>query len=180
MISNIIQNINDVCHQLIKKPTNIKVKKSEEYHELLDKATNSPDANQEIVLESRKDSFYVHVKKNICITLYKHLSMEQQFTDIDKNILQDPNILPRIKERSWWTRLAMQKWDIDINFNDTPLSEKISEHRFMQKYGTIIKWDNCFIQRSSPGGGRNGDRYSLIEATQEDLKEILIWLTELL
>ena len=178
-MSNLSKSIVAVCHQLIEKPTNSKVKKNKEYHKALEESKINPDTNQEIVLESRKDLFYVNVKNNICITLYKELSMDQQFTDIDKNILKNLDKSKQVIESEWWLHIAMQSWDIEINFNDTPLSEKISEHKYLSKYGAILKWNDSFIKRSSPWG-RDRDCYTLIEATQEDLKEILIWLTGLL
>ena len=90
-MSNISQSITALCHQLIEKPTNIKTENNEQYHKVREKAKKDPISNQEIVLESREDSFYVHVKSNICITLYKELSMENKFTDIDKPVLEKLN-----------------------------------------------------------------------------------------
>lgn len=178
-MSNLSQSITSLCHQLIDKPTNIKVDSLKSYQKALHNALNDSSLPQEIVLSKMDTDFYVHLKANINIQLFKELNIKLNFNDMDNQIYNALKKESQVVKNGNRNHIVMQKWDIEIKFNNTPLSEKISEHKYIQKNGALIKWEDCFIEKSSPGW-RDGDRYSLVQATQEDLKEILIWLTELL
>lgn len=178
-MSNLSQSISAVCHQLIEKPDNLKSKTNKKYHKQLEKTMENPEANQWLLLSTSDSEFYVNIKNNISLTLFKELSIEPNFNDIDTGVLENLKQKMQIIDDDGWYHVAMKEWDIEINFNHSTISEKISEHKYIQKTGALIKWEDCFIQKCTPWW-RDGERYVLIEATQEDLKEILIWLTGLL
>ena len=176
---NLAQSMSLICNQLIENPNNLKTKSRKDYLKKLEEAKENPAAKQDIIINEMGFDFYVNVKNDICIKLFKELSVAQTFTDMDESVYKVLEENQEIFKDGSWFNVPMKKWDIHINFSNSPISKKISENEFMQKYWAIIKWENCFIQRISPGW-RDVDHYSLVEATQEDLKEILAWLTELL
>ena len=178
-MSNLSQSISAVCHQLIEKPTNLKVNHNLSYQKALNNALNDTSLPQEVVLSKMDSDFYVNLKKKINIKLFRELNIELKFNDMDKEVYAALYKESQVVKDGNRNHVAMQTGDIEIKFNDTSLSKEISENEIMQKNWAIIKWEKCFIERVSPWW-RDGERYALIEATQDDLKKILIWLTELL
>ncbi|MCX6824969.1 MAG: hypothetical protein NTY80_01980 [candidate division SR1 bacterium] len=126
----------------------------------------------------QKIDTYVNVKEKICVKLYNELCLGTEFTRIDEGVMKVLDFKKQVIENGAWRHVAMQKGDIEIKFNDTDLSKKISESPYMQKNGLIIKGEDCFIERVSPGG-KDGEHYALIASTQKDLEEILKGLVAL-
>jgi len=176
---SLAENITLVCKNLIENPNNIKTTNTKDYLKALDAAKTNSAANREIVNKSGDCDFYVNVRNNICIRLYKSLSIDPSFNDIDDTAYKVLHEKDQVVKNWNWYHVAMKKWDINIKFNDSTISKTISENEFMQKSWAIIKWKDCFVQRSSPGW-KDWEHYSLIATTKEELKVILKWLTELL
>ena len=84
IMSEITKSIASVCHHLIEKPTNAKTKNSDECDKALHEAKTNPEANQEILANG---NFYVNVKHNILIKLYKELSIEPSFNEMEDHIV---------------------------------------------------------------------------------------------
>gem|GEM_PF-3717442 len=84
IMSEITKSIASVCHHLIEKPTNAKTKNNNEYDKALHKAETNHEANQEILAN---ENFYVNVKNNICIKLYKEISIDPSFNNMEDHIV---------------------------------------------------------------------------------------------
>lgn len=138
-MSNLTKSIASLCHYLIEKPTNITPKNRTAYYKIVDQAKKNPDARQEIIEKNRRSDFYVNVKHNVCINLFKELSVDLTFNDIDQSILEKLQQEQQIIQDGNRSHVAMQEGDIEISFVDTAISEKISEHKYIQKTGAIIK-----------------------------------------
>ncbi|MEI8253335.1 MAG: hypothetical protein WCG25_06430 [bacterium] len=80
---SLAENITLVCKNLIENPNNIKTTNTKDYLKALDAAKTNSAANREIVNKSGDCDFYVNVRNNICIRLYKSLSIDPSFNDID-------------------------------------------------------------------------------------------------
>lgn len=178
-MSNLVKSISSLCHQLIEKPTNSQAIDYADYQNTVECYRAGNEQCAEIIRSSDSSTLYVNLKKKINIKLFRELNIELNFNDIDKEVYAALHKESQVLKNGIRNHVAMQAGDIEIKFNDTNLSKQISENEFMQKNGAIIKGENCFIERVSPWG-RDGERYALIETTQEDLKAILVWLTELL
>jgi hypothetical protein len=89
------KNITSLCHQLIKKPTNIKVGSNEDYLNLLE---NSDELNQDILLDKTSHSFYTNIQKKIAILLYKEFNEIFKVNDMDKSVLKKLNIKKQTKK----------------------------------------------------------------------------------
>jgi hypothetical protein len=138
-MSNLTKSIASLCHQLIEKPTNITIQSRTAYYKIVDQAKKNPDAPHEIIEKKIHSDFYVNVKHNICINLFKELSVDLTFNDIDQCILEKLQQEQQIIQDGNRSHVAMQEGDIEISFVDTAISEKISEHKYVQKTGAIIK-----------------------------------------
>lgn len=178
-MSDLAKSITSVCHNLINKPDNLRTKTNKQYHKELERIMEDPNSNQWLVLSTSDSDFYVNIGKNISVTLFKELNTDTVFNEINSELLETLKQTMQIIDEDGWYHVAMKEWEIEINFNNSAISDKISEHKYIQKTGALIKGEDCFIQKCTPWW-RDGERYYLITATQEDLTEILKWLTNLL
>lgn len=179
-MSDLTKSIVSTCNYLINKETNKIIRdNTRDYYKALEIMKKSSKPNQEILLDKAEYDFYVNVKNDISIKLYKELSTEFKFNEISEQAYETLHEENQIVKEWNWRHIAMQTWDILIIMNNSAIAKEISESEFMQKNKAVIKWEDCFIETSSPGW-RDGERYKLTIATQDDLKAILNWLTKLL
>ncbi|MEI8092002.1 MAG: hypothetical protein WCG98_07570 [bacterium] len=69
-MENLVQEISDVCNQIIKKHSIKKVATWDEFHNAVTKAENK-EADQEIAIEENAKINYINLEKKISIELYK-------------------------------------------------------------------------------------------------------------
>lgn len=155
------------------------IRSIKKFHVAILDAKASYKANQKILYDVPDYNFYVNVKNDISIKLYKELSIDYKFNEISDPAYRSLHEGAQIIKIWSWRNMAMLRGDILIGMNNSAIAKWISENEFMQKNKAIVKWENCFIEISSPWW-KDGERYKLVIATQEDLKAILKWLTELL
>jgi len=178
-MSDLTKSITFICQHLIKKDINVRTETEKECYKAIQKAKKNPNVDQEIISDEITRQYYLNIKNSIWVSIYKQLCLEFNVNGIDKEVLKSLDKKRQIIQHGNWYYVAMKTWDIEINLNNSAISKKISENEFVQKNKAIIKWEDCFLQEVSPGW-KDGERYNLIMATQEDLKAILSWLTELL
>jgi hypothetical protein len=136
----------------------------------------------EIVRSKRTCAKYMNLKDKINIKLFRGLDVELAFAAFDPEVrrtLSNQEQLIKTGECVDWRHVAMLPGDIELQFADTPLSEKLTKHFLYKKTGAIIKGEDFFIERTAPGA-RGGKRYSLILASQDDIKNIFESLTQIL
>lgn len=138
-MSNLINSIASLCHQLIEKPTNIQTSYSDDYMNAVENYGAGNEQYMEIVRSKSNCALYVNLKKNINIKLFRELSIDLNFNDMDKQVYTTLHEESQVVKNGNRNHIAMQKGDIEIKFNNTPLSKVISENEFIQKNGAIIK-----------------------------------------
>lgn len=177
-MNSLANSISSLCQHIIQKPMNMQTSYSDDFMNVLENFEAWNPQYKEVVRSQINWYLYLNLENKIRIKIFKDLSIELNFNDVDNSILK---VLDKEKQyiKNWsWYHVAMQKGDIEIKFPDTSLSQKISEDTLSQKTGVIIKGDNCFVERVSPGW-RDGEKYALMSATQNDLKAILSELNKL-
>ena len=175
------KDISWACKQIMDDPMVKRVTTATERDKAFTQAKKNQTAPQEIVFDNTRSTtaFYVNIKENINIELRKSLYTITIGRPSDEKTLQalketgqliekkiDKDSLPEYS-------IIMQPWDISFHFLKTTLSENISK-KPNNKHGIHLLWTKCFIEQSAPAQGfREDESYTILLATQNDLKTTL-------
>lgn len=170
-----LKDIITTCEKLTRRPQDDSLESRKERTEKL--RLDKKEHHWVCIINEMQGAYsYLRFEPEVSVMIYNTLSLlpTEPLKEIDDKIFENFDAKRQIVDDGKWRHyLTMQIWDIEIS----PLRHSHhGEHsnESMQNWWIIIKWQECFIHQE------RWDYDTLIMATQNNLEEILKWLTELL
>jgi len=181
-MKDLAKNIVWICQYIIDHPSNLHVTTDVDYSEATEDASDNIEMGNpahNIVYRNRWSDLYANLNDHIVIESYKTSKLCRMTQPSTQQVLL---VLRRqreiIHDDQRWYSITVEPGDIDITLRtDSAISQMLSPSDTDRRSWLLILWADCFIERVRSWG--MGDEYSLLQATQQELRTLLEWLQKL-